>query len=63
MSSVVYKPYKEVKWGCLTYEQALDRGLVADCLKHTSELPEEKRIDYIKYLVRVCGYPRTLFDF
>lgn len=58
-----YRPYPVVPWACLTYEQTIEKGLVEECLRHTSQLPDEKRVDYIKYLTRYCFFPRTLFNF
>ena len=62
MSQSAYRPYQIVPWAMMLFPEVQAKDMLGMVKRHISGLPQEKAIDYIKYLIRQCGYPRTVFD-
>ena len=57
-----FKVKNRVYWAYMQFAEVQAKDMLQLVKKHISDMTPDKAEDYIKYLVRMCGYPKAVFE-
>ena len=57
-----FKVKNRIAWAYMQFGEVQAKDMLQLVKKHMSDMTPDKAEDYIKYLVRMCGYPKTGFE-